>query len=424
VAVVALLVLQQVLVVVEDRNWPPPPDAITAEQAQGASEDFVAGDPKPHDVGLDYAWTTAATIAPWAEGTAFFPRIVADIERAQSSVHILMFGWNDSEIGVEMAELVAAKIAEGVEVRILVDSYGAGPTGRHEKLFRDLEAAGAEIVVNDVLPVDEDGPLYGRLFDWRQDEVGRADHRKLYVIDGVVAWTGGAGIESHFANGKFHDVMVRVTGDVVRQAQAVFLTSFASHGASLPAGLGLYFPEQPDPGTIRTALLQVVPGGFVAATQSAREMIDNARRTLDIMNPYFTDKDMIQRTVRAAERGVRVRIVVSEESNNEFATAALRHNYDALLDAGAEIWEMPGTVVHAKLIVADDVVHFGTLNLDAWALYRNFEIAIVAESPEAARLFERRVFGPDIARSSPGEPPSGAGAELKGWLWDKLAYFL
>ena len=106
--------------------------------------------------------------------------------------------------------------------------------------------------------------------DWRQDELGRADHRKLYVIDGAVAWTGGAGIEDHFENGGFHDVMVRVTGDVVRQAQAAFLTSFRGHGGPLPADLRRYFPEPADAGSTPIALAQVIPGGFVAASQAIR----------------------------------------------------------------------------------------------------------------------------------------------------------
>ena len=149
-----------------------------------------------------------------------------------------------------------------------------------------------------------------------QDDVGHADHRKLYVIDGTVAWIGGAGIEDHFENGKFHDVMARVTGNVVRQAQALFLMSFRAHGGPLPADLSKYFPEQPEAGTIPIALLQVVPGGFMSATQAIRELIDHAKTRLDIMNPYFTDADMIQRVIAAAKRGVKVRIVVSQTSNN------------------------------------------------------------------------------------------------------------
>ena len=88
------------------------------------------------------------------------------------------------------------------------------------------------------------------------------------------------------------------------------------------------------------------------------------------------------------------------------------------------MWELPGTVVHAKVVIADDVVSFGTVNLDSWALYRNSEIMIVARSPEAAALLEERLFEPDIARSKPGEPPSGAREGFENWVWDKLTYFL
>jgi cardiolipin synthase len=139
------------------------------------------------------------------------------------------------------------------------------------------------------------------------------------------------------------------------------------------------------------------------------------------MNPYLTDHDMIARILAAARRGVKVRVVVSEKSNASQATAAFKHHYADLTAAGAEIWELPGTVVHAKVVVADDTVSFGTVNLDSWALYRNSEITIIARSPTAARLMEERLFEPDIARAKPGRPPSGAGQRLESWLWDKLA---
>ncbi len=342
-----------------------------------------------------------------------------------SSVHILMFGWREGSVGMQMAALLERKLVEGVEVRVIVDGYGSRPHGEAREMFTQLAASGAQIVVNDVFPLDRDG-LYpdDQHIDWRQDEVGRADHRKLYVIDGSVAWTGGAGIEDHFENGGFHDVMVRVTGDVVRQAQAAFLTSFRGHGGPLPTDLSAYFPEPAEAGSTPIALAQVIPGGFVAASQAIREQIDGASERLDVMNPYLTDADMLQRIVAAARRGVSVRVVVSEKSNNDQAAAALAHWYPALMEAGVEVWELPGTVVHAKVVVADDVVSFGTVNLDSWALYRNSEIMMIARSPEAAALFERRLFEPDIAHSKPGEPPSGTHERFKSWVWDKLSYFL
>jgi phosphatidylserine/phosphatidylglycerophosphate/cardiolipin synthase-like enzyme len=104
--------------------------------------------------------------------------------------------------------------------------------------------------------------------------------------------------------------------------------------------------------------------------------------------------------------------------------AALAHRYADLLDAGVEVWELPGTVVHAKVVVADDIVSFGTVNLDAWALYRNSEIMMIARSADAAALIEQRLFEPDIACSNPGRPPSIPKERFQSWLWNKLSFLL
>ena len=406
-------------------SWPPGAGAVTSADAQRAVEAFAARvGARPRDAALPFAWSTAATIEPWVDGEQFFPRIFADVEAARSSVHILMFGWREGAVGMRLASLLERKLEAGVEVRIVVDGLGSRPYAQARTMFRRLAAAGAQIVVNDVLPPVRHGLYPDGRFDWRPDGIGRADHRKLYVVDGVVAWTGGAGIEDHFDDGRFHDVMVRVTGDVVRQAQTAFLTSFRGHGGPLAATLAPLFPEPIEPGTTPIALAQVIPGGFVAATEAIREQIDGARRRLDVMNPYLTDPDMIMRLCAAARRGVMVRIVVAQKSNNAQATAALKHRYAELTRAGAELWELPGTIVHAKVVVADDLVSFGTVNLDAWALYRNSEIMMIARSRDAAALFEERLFTPDIARARPGAGPSRPHERVQSWLCDKLVYLL
>src|SRR6185503_2891461 len=115
------------------------------------------------------------------------------------------------------------------------------------------------------------------------------------------------------------------------QAQAAFLTSFRGHGGALPADLSHLFPAPADPGSTPVVLAQVIPGGFVAAPDALREQ-------LDVMNPYLTDPGMVERILAAAKRGARVRVVVSERSNNGLATAALKHRYANLLAAGAEVW--------------------------------------------------------------------------------------
>ena len=375
--------------------WPPPPGAVTPDGAEAA----VA-----RDGPLDFAWSTAAALEPFVEGREFFPRILADVEAARSSVHILMFGWREGSVGMRMTELLERRLADGVEVRIVVDEFGSKPFKQAREMYERLTAAGAELQVNRFL----------------REQPGRVDHRKLYVIDGAVAWTGGAGIEDHFEDGRFHDVMVRVTGDVVRQAQAAFLTSLDER----PSGLAHLFPEPDDAGSIPIALAQVLPGGFTAAAQATLAQIGEARERLDVMNPYLTDARAIEAIEAAARRGARTRVVVSERSNNHMATAALKHRYGELIAAGVELYEIPGTVVHAKVVIADDVVSFGTVNLDAWALYRNAELMMIARSAELAERFEERLFGPDIAGAKPGLPPVGARARAQSWACHKLAYYL
>src|SRR5688572_31702080 len=88
-----VLVYRQVLGITQKPSWPPPPDAVTSAGAEAATRAFAArSGMRPHDAALDFAWSTAATIEPWVEGVTFFPRIFEDVEKARSSVHILMFG--------------------------------------------------------------------------------------------------------------------------------------------------------------------------------------------------------------------------------------------------------------------------------------------------------------------------------------------
>ena len=228
-ALLFVVVFQQVLGITQDPSWPPPPDAVTAAEAEAATEAFVARDGvRPHDAALDFAWSTAATIEPWVEGANFFPGSSPTSRPpgrpCTSSCSAGARG--TSARGWRRCSSGSCRGGRGAgdrrPLRLAALRRGAGDVRRGSP---PRERRSSSTTCS---PLDRDG-LYpdDRGFDWRQDEVGRADHRKLYVVDGAVAWTGGAGIEDHFENGGFHDVMVRVTGDVVLQAQAAFLPASA-----------------------------------------------------------------------------------------------------------------------------------------------------------------------------------------------------
>ena len=244
----------------------------------------------------------------------------------------------------------------------------------------------------------------------RLRQTGRVEHRKLVLIDGAVAYTGGAGLEDHFFDGRFHDVYIRFTGPVTRQLQAIFLATFAYHGGHLPEGKDVlegYFPPIAEDGPHAVTVFMNWPRGWLPLTDAAIEMIRSASRRLDIMNYYIGEARVIREIVEAGRRGVRVRLVVADQEHaNGVTYSAFLHHYDELLGAGVEIWEYPA-VVHAKVIVADDRALVGTLNLDAWAMYRNPEMGLLFDDAVVAERVVTTLFEPDIARSVPGRAATG-----------------
>jgi len=377
--VLLFLVWWFVLRIEERPSWPPLPDAVTAAQA-----------------------------------------------RAESTIHILMFSMTPGEVADSVVDVLVGRAEGGVEIRMVVDRYGAKVYDESQPLFDRLQAAGVKVVVNDIFPVDRDGPLGSGKIDWWQDELGNADHRKMLVIDGEIGWIGGAGFEDHFADGRYHDTFARMTGDILRQMQLVFLTSFHVLGGPAPEDgtLERYFPEPDDRGTIPATLLHNVPDGFVPGTQAIGEIIDSAHERLDILNPYLTDPGMLDRVIDAGQRGVDVTVVVpGTASNVPPARDALQHNYARLSDASVGVFEYDA-VMHAKVIVADDTVIIGTINLDAWALYRNHEIAVLIDDPAVAQEARNVLLDDALSRSAPAESEDGIWNDVQNWFWDKLVYFL
>lgn len=424
IIVLYALVWWNVLRIVEHDHWPPPEDAVTAAQSQQMAEEFLQGDDvRRDDAAIAYAPSTASDVRFYLDGSQFFPEMVRDIESAEHSVHIIMFGFTPGGWGDTFADLLIAQVAGGIEVRLVVDGQGSKATGDNEEFFLRLADGGVQIVVNDTLTIQATGELPDRDRNLRLDEVGHADHRKMLVIDGRVGWVGGAGFEDHYYDGGWLDTYVRVEGDVVLQLQAVFCTSFHAYAGELPGDLNPYFPEPADSGDISITVLQNFPGGFVPATQASHAVLERETGQLDIMNAYFTDAGMLDRIIDAAGRGVDVRILASKDSNVYPAQYALVSQYSRLMDAGVEIWEIPG-VLHAKVTVAGDAVIIGSLNYDAWALYRNLELALLIEDESAADAAREVLIEPTVDMGTQPDPPDGWRETIPARIWWWLRYYL
>lgn len=376
---------------------------------------LVRGPVRRRDLALAFEETTAATADVHVEGRNFYPPMLADIESATSSVHVNQFGFRPGRIGDVFAAALLAKASEGVPVRVVVDRQGSDPDRSSRAFFDRLLVGGVEVRVvratqprAPVQPVSAGGPTR-----WNLDRLGKIDHRKLVVVDGRIGWVGGAGIEDHFEDGRFHDLFVRVTGPVVSQLQLVFVATFRWLGGEIPGeGVEALFPEQ-DAGPVPAVVLHNAPGRYRPITRAIEGLLDGARETLDVVNPYVTDRGMIRRIEGAARRGVRVRLFVPENANNWACAAAQHFHHDALLAAGVRILQYP-TMLHAKAFVRDgENVLAGTCNLEAWSLRRFFEIDVLVRSKDLAAQFDERFSAPAEVVSSPGVVLEGTRERLK-----------
>jgi cardiolipin synthase A/B len=410
--------------------FPSGPLALKAEDAQAYAE-AVAGRSRPdkRDLAIEFAPSTASNVEPLLHGTTYFPRMLADIGAARSSIHLLMYGFQAGDVGSEFRDALVAKAADGVEVRLCVDEIGSAVHLSSKELYRDLAAAGIEIVVNQGLFLDVEGELGGaHSIDWRLDDFMHFDHRKMLIVDGRLAYVGGTGIEDHYNDERFYDVMVRMEGPVVAQLQALFLASYRLHDGPLPSGpgaLGHLFPAvEPDPAGVPATVLANVPGeGHHPISDAIEASLDEARETIDIVNPYIADHAILSRLEAAADRGVKIRIVAPGKPTPPYPAAAFRHHYERLLSAGATILLHPA-MAHAKVVRVDDRILVGGCNLDGLSLYRNMELNVLFEGAATVDKFEQAIFEPLAAVSTPAQVPTDPKERLWNAAMDAIARIL
>jgi cardiolipin synthase len=319
------------------------------------------------------------------DGREVLPVAAPALQTAAKSIHIEIFALHPDKIGWGLAKLLSEKARAGVTVRFLIDEYGSkvGHDPEIVKLIASLRESGATVIVK-----KPSRALKGHL-----------DHRKIMVIDGRTAFTGGMNIGSDYQE-KWHDQQTLVVGPAVAKLQEAFLERWSNAGGGYSAAEDL-FPalEEPAGG----AETQVV-GHIGHADQNIKAVylraIGTAQRTVRIATPYFTDKDVIGALRAAAKRGVKVQLVFPRENNIPIVQGAARANYPALIKAGVEIYEYRGRMSHLKVAAIDGVwATFGSSNLDGRSMVNNDELNLVINDPRIARDIETRLFDADIPQS-------------------------
>jgi cardiolipin synthase len=356
-----------------DGRGEPPPAGAFAERLEAATGAALVGGNEVKPI----------------ENGAVFDAMVEDIAAARRHVHIVTYIWRGERGPSRRITDALLGRARGVECRIVVDPFGSLKLDGGQR--RELEQSGCEV----------------RSYGLREDLRPTArNHRKVVVVDGASAITGGWGIHTSWegdglSKDAWRDSSVWVRGPVVAQMQRAFEQSWReSGGAPLPASA---YPEIPSHGATRAAFVASSPRGDrpSAAEAMTRLLVSSATRRLWIANSYFVPDDALQDLIAdRARNGVDVRVLAPGAVHDvPPVRAGQRATYARLLEAGVRIHEYQPSMMHSKTILVDDRwVAVGSTNMDALSFDRLEEGSIVAESPALARHLERRLSA-DFRRS-------------------------
>jgi cardiolipin synthase len=361
----------------------------------------------PPRVGLDHEFsveddeflTTVAgsTGIPFFDGNAieilnngdeFYPAMLKAIRQAQCSVTIEAYIYWHGEIGRRFAEALAERARAGVCVKILLDAVGSSTIG--DEILELLEKGGCQLAwYNPVRPYS-----IGR-FNHRT-------HRKSLIVDGRIAFTGGAGIADHWlghAEDEQHwrDIQIRLEGPAVAPLQTGFAQNWLQSTGELVTGFEFYpaLDVPAGPLAVQTILSSPETGASAARTFYYLS-IAASRRSIFIANPYFVpDQGAIDLLVAAKARGVDVRVMVAGIHNDNWLA---RQNsvrlYGPLLKAGIDIFEYNHTMLHQKTMVVDGVWStVGTTNFDSRSFAHNEENNVCFSDKALARRLEEIFVG-------------------------------
>src|SRR5688572_2304959 len=311
------------------------------------------------------------------------------IASAKHHVHLETYIFADDEVGVRFATALEAKARMGVTVRVIYDSIGSRSASGD--FWSELQAAGVAVrTFNPADPIQDQNPF----------DIDTRDHRKLLIVDGRVAFTGGINIDRNYArpsdvvggastSSGWRDTHIRIAGPAVGAFQQLFVGLWEK--LDEPLAEPPYVPRHLDEGDTLVRVLAAVGGNAEAsqiwvAYQAAAKV---ARERIWITQSYFAPDDVFMTAIReAAARGVDVRVLVAGFSDSQMLLNASRAYYADLLEAGIKVFESQEQIMHAKTMVVDGYWStVGSSNLDYMSFLHNHEAnAVILGAKFAAEL--------------------------------------
>jgi cardiolipin synthase len=311
-------------------------------------------------------------IQPLVNGDEAFPAMLAAIESAQKSVSLATYIFDNDACGRKFVAALGRATARGVAVRVLGDAAGlrySWPSIMHRLKHARVPAAR-------FLPSSLLAP-------WRVAAINLRNHRKIMVVDGRTAFTGGMNIRqgnllAEHPRRPVRDLQFRVTGPVVTRLQEAFVNDWAFVTGEILEGES-WFPELTETGGVTARVISDGPDvDFDKLRWTLLAALAEAQTSLQIVTPYFLpDQALIAGLNLAALRGVRVDILLPAKNNLPFVHWASRAMWWQLLERGCHLWLTPPPFDHSKLMIVDDHwVLLGSANWDTRSLRLNFELNV------------------------------------------------
>ena len=378
---------------------------IMAEVSAQTSDSLIVN--QLEEEGVKFSHNNSVTLL--MSGQEKFDDMFQAIRQARSSVHLEYFNFRNDSIASLLFDILAEKAKEGVEVRALFDGFGNDSNNQPllKRHLKSIRSRGIEIFEFD--PVR---------FPWVNHVLHR-DHRKIVVIDGQIAYTGGMNVADYYINGtkqvgEWRDMHCRIDGDEVNTLQAIFLRIWNKtarqniHGAKYFRGThGGYYFKGLKPDTCCTAGHKTV-GIINREPRTSNKIIrtfytnaiNDAQDSIKLVNPYLTLNHKLKKALRqAVKRGVKVEVMVSAHSDIPLTPDCVFYNVHKLMKHGVNVYIYEPGFHHTKIIMVDGrFCTVGSANLNSRSLRFDYEEnAVIIDRCTTAQL--SKMFDRDKTKS-------------------------
>ncbi len=317
------------------------------------------------------------------DGKQTFHSIFEALENAEQYIYLQYYIFEEGELTDKLLTLFEKKKKDGVDIKLIYD--GIGSYSLSNTYIQSLKSLGVEVYP--FLPF-----RFGRFLA----SLNYRNHRKIIVVDGQVAFTGGINISDRYFKGdpnlgRWHDMHLAIKGPAVAHMEHVFISDWF-----MVSEQSIEMRSHPD--SVKKwgedTMVQIVPSGpddvFPTIEQSYLSMINEARDYLYITNPYIIPSAEILKALQIASlSGVDVRLLVSEKSDSRLVDWTVRSYFDEFLKSGIRIYQFPHGFLHSKIIVSDDeVASVGTANIDVRSFEHNYEVNALIYDGHVARTLK------------------------------------